>query len=113
MLCISIVKNTTEQNRESRAFLPVPAFKMPNRHRPGYISPSNKALRNYRVQLRPETIAAWKEAAARAGMSQRQATEHLFCTFAREHGVDVPSPPQRTNSRIKPLTRLIVPPLDC
>jgi hypothetical protein len=83
------------------------------KHRPGYVSPSEKKLRNYVIQLRPETIAAWKAAAARAGMSQRQAAEHLFCSFAREHGVDAPSPPQRTNGQIKPLTRLIVPPLDC
>jgi hypothetical protein len=56
-------------------------------------------------QLRPETVAAWKEAAARAGMGQRQAAEHLFCAFAREQGVDIPPPPPRKGW--KP------PPLDC
>jgi hypothetical protein len=81
---------------------------MADRHRPGYVSEANKKLRTYGVKLRPETIAAWKAAAARAGMDQRQAVEHLFCTFAREQGVDAPPPlpPRRKNG-----TKL--PPLDC
>jgi hypothetical protein len=53
----------------------------------------------YGVQLRPETIAAWKQAAARAGMSQRQAAEYLFCTFAREQGVDAHHHPGATAGR--------------
>jgi hypothetical protein len=72
---------------------------MADRHRPGYVSPSERELRNYVVQLRPETIAAWKEAAARAGMSQRQAAEYLFRSFAREHGVDVPAHPDPNGSK--------------
>jgi hypothetical protein len=51
---------------------------MANRHRSGYVSPSNQKLKNYRLQLRPETLAAWQEATARAGMSQRQAAEYVF-----------------------------------
>jgi hypothetical protein len=72
---------------------------MANRHRPGYVSPSDKQLRYYTVQLRPETIAAWKAAATRAGMSQRQAAEYLFRSFAREHGVDVPEHPGPNGSK--------------
>jgi hypothetical protein len=85
---------------------------MANRHRHGYVSPSEKKLRNYVVQLRPEIIAAWKEAADRAGMSQRQATEYVFRQFAREMGIDIASAPNQPQDP-KPLTRLIVPPLDC
>ena len=86
-------------------FMPKP--RTGNRHRPGYRAPSEGALENYNVQLRHETVAAWKEAVARAGMSQRQAAEQMFCAFAREHGVDAPTPPARRNNGSKP------PPLDC
>ena len=68
------------------------------------ISPANKKLTFYAVRLRPETVAAWKEAAARAGMSQRQATEYVYRMFAREHGVDVPAHPGPNGS--KPTTSL-------
>lgn len=80
---------------------------MANRHRPGYVSPSEKGLKKYTVDLRPETLAAWKEAAARAGMSQRQAAEYVYRTFAREHGIDVPAHPGPNGSKAKPS------PLDC
>jgi hypothetical protein len=62
-------------------------------------------LKPLRVDLRPETLAAWKEAAARTGMTQRQAAEYMFSAFAREHGVDVP--PHPGPNRSKP------PSLDC
>jgi hypothetical protein len=78
---------------------------MPGKHRPGYVSKANKQLEKYSVDLRPDTLAAWKEATARAGMSQRQATEHVYRAFAREHGIDVPPHPGPNGS--KPLT------LDC
>jgi hypothetical protein len=83
-------------------------------HSPGWRSPANRKLRNYLVQLRPDTLAAWKEAAARAGLSQRQATEYVYRAFAREMGIDL-APAQHAPERgePKPLTRLIVPPLDC
>jgi hypothetical protein len=51
------------------------------------------------INLQPETLAAWKEAAARAGMSQRQAAEYLFRNFAREQGVDVPAHPGPNGSK--------------
>jgi hypothetical protein len=72
---------------------------MPNRHRPGYVSPSNRRLTPYKVDLRPDTLTAWKEAAARAGMSQRQATEYVYRAFAREQGVDVPAHPGPNGSK--------------
>jgi len=65
---------------------------MANRNRPGWVSPANRKLKTYTVQLKPETLTAWKEAAARAGMSQRQATEYVYRVFAREHGIDVDVP---------------------
>jgi hypothetical protein len=58
-----------------------------------YSSAAAKGLKALKLDLRPETIAAWKEAAARAGMSQRQAAEQMISAFAREHGVDVPEHP--------------------
>jgi hypothetical protein len=76
-----------------------PSLLMPNRHRPGYVAPSEKQLRHYVVQLRPETLAAWREAAARAGISQRQATEYVYRKFAREQGVDVRSHPGPNGSK--------------
>jgi hypothetical protein len=36
------------------------------------------------IDLPPETLAAWKEAAQRAGMTQRQAADAAFRQFARE-----------------------------
>jgi hypothetical protein len=72
---------------------------MANRNPRGYRSPSNKRLKHYAVQLQPDTLAAWKEAAARAGMSQRQAAEYLFRTFARQQGVDVPEHPGPNGSK--------------
>jgi hypothetical protein len=77
---------------------------MADRHRRGYVSSSNQKLKQFRLGLRAETIAAWKEAAARAGMSQRQAAEYMFCDFARKHGIEI-TPPSRKGW--KP------PPLDC
>jgi hypothetical protein len=50
-------------------------------------------LTPYKVELRPDTLTAWKEAAARMGMSQRQATEYAYRRIAREQGVDVPEHP--------------------
>jgi hypothetical protein len=72
---------------------------MADRHRPGYVSPTNRKLKFYGQSLRPETIAAWKEAAARAGMSQRQATEYVYRMFARAQGVDVPEHPGPNGSK--------------
>jgi hypothetical protein len=72
---------------------------MPGKHRRGYVSAANKKLKKYVVDLRPETLAAWKEAAGRAGMSQRQATEYVYRDFARAHGIDVPSHPGPNGSK--------------
>jgi hypothetical protein len=44
-------------------------------HLSDWVSPANRKLKKYIVDLQPDTLSAWKEAAARAGMSQRQATE--------------------------------------
>jgi hypothetical protein len=85
---------------------------MARRNRPGYRPPSEKKLRTYSVRIKPETRAAWKEAAARAGLSQAQATEYVFRSFAREMGIDLTPAPKEPKAP-KPLTRLIVPPLDC
>jgi hypothetical protein len=80
---------------------------------PGGISPANMKLKFYSVRLKPETHAAWKAAAARAGMSERQATEYVYRRFAREMGIDIaPHPGPSEPQNPKPLTRLIVPPLD-
>jgi hypothetical protein len=74
-------------------------FKMPNRNPPGYIAPSRRKLKPLKVDLRPETLAAWKEAAARTGLSQRQAAEYMICTFARQQGVDAPEHPSPNGSK--------------
>jgi hypothetical protein len=58
-----------------------------------YRSNANQKLKPLKIDLQPEILAAWKEAAARSGMSQRQAAIHLILAFAREHGVDVPAHP--------------------
>jgi hypothetical protein len=77
---------------------------MVDRHRPNtpggyYRSAANKKLVPYKVDLEPDTLTTSKEAAARAGMSQRQATEYVDRTFAREHGVDVPAHPGPNGSK--------------
>jgi hypothetical protein len=72
---------------------------MANRNAPGYRSPANKKLKRYLLDLRPDTLAAWKAATERAGMSQRQAAEYLFRSFAREQGVDVPAHPGPNGSK--------------
>jgi len=56
-------------------------------------------LVRYSVELQPDTHAAWKEAAARAGMSQRQATEYVYRAFAREQGIDIPAHPGPKRSK--------------
>jgi hypothetical protein len=40
-----------------------------------------------------------KEAATRAGMSQRQATEYVYRAFAREQGIDIAPHPGPTRSK--------------
>jgi hypothetical protein len=70
-----------------------------DRHRPGYRAPSKAALETYSVELRHETVAAWKEAVARAGMSQRQAAEYVYRMFARQQGIDVPPHPGPNGSK--------------
>jgi hypothetical protein len=72
---------------------------MANRNPRGYRSPANKKLTPYKVDLRPDTLTAWKQAAARAGMSQRQATEYVYRAFARAQGVDVPEHPGPNGSK--------------
>jgi hypothetical protein len=62
------------------------------KHRDG-MSPANRKLISYGLRLRPETLTAWKEAAARMGMSQRQAAEYTFRKVAREQGIDIPAHP--------------------
>ena len=47
------------------------------------------------------------------GMSQRQATEYVYRTFAREMGIHLSPAPDNQPQQPKPLTRLIVQPLDC
>jgi hypothetical protein len=90
-----------------------------DRHKPNtpggyYSSAVTQGLTEYRVALPPDTLAAWKEAAARAGMNQRQAADYAFRVFAREMGIDIAlAPHQPDPQNPKPLTRLIVPPLDC
>jgi hypothetical protein len=64
-----------------------------SRHRPGYRAPSEAVLEHYSVKLQPDTLAAWKETAARMGLSLRQASEYAFRKIAREQGVDVPAHP--------------------
>lgn len=56
-------------------------------------------LMPYSARLRPETIAAFKDAAALAGLSQRQAMEYVFRRFAREYGIDVPDHPGPTKPK--------------
>jgi hypothetical protein len=72
---------------------------MTDRHRPGWRSPANKKLTRVGVDLRPDTVAAWKEAAKRAGMSHRQTVEYALRTFAREQGVDIPPHPGPNGSK--------------
>jgi hypothetical protein len=78
---------------------------MPSRHKPNmpgknyYRSKANQKLRTYRVELRPDTLAAWKEAAALAGMSLRQATEYVYRAFAREQGIDIAPHPGPNRSK--------------
>jgi hypothetical protein len=69
---------------------------MPGKHKPGYRSKADQKLTPYKVDLQPDTLAAWKEAAARMGLSQRQATEYAYRRIAREQGVDVPAHPGPT-----------------
>jgi hypothetical protein len=82
------------------------------KHRGG-MSPANRKLKGYVLRLRPETVVAWKEAVARMGLSQRQAAEYLFRKTARELGIDIDPAPHEPQQQPKPLTRLIISPLDC
>ena len=68
------------------------------KHRDG-MSPANRKLISFGLRLRPETVEAWKEAATRMGMSQRQAAEYAFRKVAREQGVDVPAHPGPNGSK--------------
>jgi hypothetical protein len=61
---------------------------MPNHNPPGYVSPHNRKLKSYNVHLRPETLAAFKQAAARIGLSHRQASEYAY-RASREHAIDI------------------------
>jgi hypothetical protein len=74
--------------------------------RDGTRSPANKKLKRYTADLEPETLAAWKEAAARMGLSLRQATEYVYRDAARRYGVDIPAHPGPTRPPKPPL-------LDC
>jgi hypothetical protein len=119
-LISQLINEIARQGRPEFENVPVTSKSMANRyrpgnrHRPGYVAPSRKALKSCRLELRPDTLTAWKEAAARAGMSQRQAAEYVFRAFAREMGIDIaPHPGPTEPSEPKPLTRLIVPGLDC
>jgi hypothetical protein len=78
-----------------------------------YSSAVAQGLTQHRVDVPPETLAAFKKAAARAGMSQRQATDYAYRKFAREMGIDIAPAPEPEPQDPKPLTRPIVPPLDC
>jgi hypothetical protein len=69
------------------------------KRRPGWRSPANRKLTSYKVDLRPDTLAAWKEAAHRMGLSQRQAAEYAFRKIAREQGIDVPAHPGPKGSK--------------
>jgi hypothetical protein len=77
---------------------------MADRHRPNtpggyYSSAVAQGLKRFFVDLPPDTLAAWKEAAARAGMNHRQAADAAFRTFAREQGIDVPEHPGPNGSK--------------
>jgi hypothetical protein len=76
-----------------------------NRHRPGYRAPSDAAFKRYVIDVPHATLAAWREAAALAGMSQRQATEYVFRAFAREQGVDIAPHPGPNGSKPPTLDR--------
>lgn len=77
---------------------------MADRHRPNtpggyYRSKADQKLKPLKFDLRPEILAAWKEAAARAGLNQRQAAEYMIRAFARQQGVDVPEHPGPNRSK--------------
>jgi hypothetical protein len=61
-------------------------------------------LKPYTVDLRPEVIAAWRQAAARAGINQRKTIEEFFCAFARQHGIDIPAAPKNPKNGSNPQT---------
>jgi hypothetical protein len=72
---------------------------MPNRNPPGYVAPSAKRLKPFKVDLQPDTLAAWKEAVVRMGLSQRQATEYAYRRIARELGIDIAPHPGPNGSK--------------
>jgi hypothetical protein len=87
---------------------------MADRHRPNapggyYRSKANQKLIPYKVDLRADTLMAWKQAVLCMGMSQRQAqaVEYVFRALARGQGIDIPAHPGPLPNRPKP------PPLDC
>jgi hypothetical protein len=72
---------------------------LPNTPGGYYRSKADQKLKPFHVELKPETVAAWKEAAIRAGMNQRQAAESALRAFARQHGVEVPEHPGPNGSK--------------
>jgi hypothetical protein len=89
-----------------------------DRHKPNmpggyYSSAVAQGLVRCPVDVPPDTRAAFKEAAKRAGMTQRQAADYAFRAFARAMGIDIAPTPEPEPQDPKSLTRLIVPSREC
>jgi hypothetical protein len=77
-------------------------YHKPNTPAGYYSSAAKQGLTGYKVDLSPETVAAFIQAAERAGMSQRQAADYAFRAFAREQGINITPHRGRSNRSKRP-----------
>jgi hypothetical protein len=71
---------------------------MTNRHPTGWMSSSERALTQVAFRLPPQTVDLLKEAAARAGISQREALKQAIHDFAEKQWSASPRRPRRITS---------------